>query len=371
MYASLPAPYELNPHTPQALKRGGKARRPKMVLAHFNPKELHVLDHLQGHQECCPRSGLRSYEHLEALLKNPHLVNSVHHHVRQHHAEGGSTYGVPELEHLAHEGRYGDSEMALIGPHTHRLFNAMAGHATRNPHTGHPEYFSLGDLLGGLWNGIKGIGSKVLGGLGGIGKSLFSSAKPALSQAVSGLAQQGVQALGNRIGGSAGNFISNLAPHAGNLANQGVQALGQRAFGNAEESPMTQAIGQGMGQTFNAYQSGQNLGQSLGQGLNHAGRQFGGGGLGGAMQGAGQALTQGQGFGQAMRQGAQRGFQGAGGLQGLARAGQDVYGRYQQGGNLGQAMRSGLGRYADQQLPDNASMQRLRDFEELPFAQEA
>ena len=75
--SSLPAPYELNntansnsmetPQTPQmpeaAMAKGGRAKH-KKVLAHFNTKELHEMDHLQGHTERCPKTGLRSYSHL-------------------------------------------------------------------------------------------------------------------------------------------------------------------------------------------------------------------------------------------------------------------------------------------------------------------
>lgn len=271
--SQLPAPYELQNQPPQ-MARGGHAKSKKMVVAHFNPKELHAMDHLQGNQERCPKSGLRCYSHLEELIKNPHIAEKIHHHARRHHAEGGSTYGTPELEHLAQGGQHGDSELALIGPHTHHLFNQLAGHATNNPHTGHPEYWSLGGALGGLWNGIKG--------------------------AAPGLAQMGAQALGNKIGG-----------------------------------PMGQAVSSGLGQAAQAYGNGATGAQAFGAGLHGAGGQLGGG-LGGAMQGAGSAVYQGKGLGGAMRQGAQGGLQGMGGLSGLAGMGANAFAnRGKPGGMLG------------------------------------
>lgn len=362
---SLPAPYELNQAQPQpqAFARGGSAKsskKSKMILAHFNPTELHVLDHLQGHQEKCGKTGLRSYSHLEELLKNPHIVNSVHHHVRQHHAEGGSTYGAHELEHLAHEGRNGDTEMALIGPHTHHVFNSLAGHPTINPYSGHPEYFSLKGVLGGLWNGIKGVGSKI----GGIAKSAFQS------PAVQGLAQAGIGALGgalgSKIGGNAGSYISNtLTPMASKMLPQ----VANKVLSGVQESPTTQAIGQGLGRGLEAYQNGVSPRQALGQGIAHTGQQFGSGGLGSAMQGFGRGLSQNQSLGQSLKEGAHAGFQGMGGVQGLQKAGQNILSRYQQGASPRNALGQGVQSYAQRMLPSHEGMGNLRAFEELPFAQ--
>ena len=172
---SLPAPYMMNQSQGSpvnqsiGLAKGGRAKHHKMIIAHFNPKELDILDHLQGKDERCPKSGIRTYTHLEELLKNPHIRETVHHHAR-HHAMGGDV-SMPYAHHLAAGGRHGDTELGLIGPHTHHFFNQMAGHATHNPHTGHPEYFNLGEALSGLWNGIKGgagwLGNKLSGLFGG------------------------------------------------------------------------------------------------------------------------------------------------------------------------------------------------------------
>jgi len=164
---SLPAPYAMNtmPMQPQtsAYAHGGKIKRGKMVIAHMNPHELNVLDHIQGKIERCPKSGMRSYSHLEELLKNPHILAGVHHHARCHHAMGGDIYDYSNahLNHLAAGGIHGDTELALIGPHTHDVFNQLADGATINPHDGHPQYWSLKNALTGIWNTVKSGASKV------------------------------------------------------------------------------------------------------------------------------------------------------------------------------------------------------------------
>ncbi len=174
--ASLPMPTPTAPV--QSFSHGGRAKRAKMIAAHVSPHELHILDHLQGHIERCPKTGRRSYSHLEELIKNPHIVAQIHHHTHKHHAKmareghamgGAPSYahgGTPDLHAMhpihAANGMHGDSEVALIGPHTKSLFDHYAeGGTAINPYDGHPQYFSLSGLLSGAWNAIKGIGSKI------------------------------------------------------------------------------------------------------------------------------------------------------------------------------------------------------------------
>lgn len=315
----LPAPYELNtgastsgaspysfnaqpeeqqPTPPGMMARGGRAKR-KKVIAHFNPQELHALDHLQGHQERCGKTGLRSYSGLEELLKNPHIVQNVHKSARRH-AEGGGIHTIPELRHLAEGGRNGDTELALIGPHTHHLFNQLAGHSTVNPHTGHPEYWSLGNALSGAWDTIKGAGSGAWDAVKGAGRSLLPVAGHALGTMAGGAA-------GGALGGAAGNWLGSQ-------------------LGGDESSPGAQALSQGAQNAFNAYRGGASAGQALGHGVGHAGSRLGGG-LGTAMQGAGSALRQGQGLGGALSRGAASGFNHMGGTQGLAQSGTNILNR--------------------------------------------
>ena len=289
---SLPAPYMMNQSQGSpvnqsiGLAKGGRAKHHKMIIAHFNPKELDILDHLQGKDERCPKSGIRTYTHLEELLKNPHIRETVHHHAR-HHAMGGDV-SMPYAHHLAAGGRHGDTELGLIGPHTHHFFNQMAGHATHNPHTGHPEYFNLGEALSGLWNGIKGgagwLGNKAAQG----GKWLWNTARPAL------------QDLGaNALGELANKYI----PGSADLVKSGAHGLANAALGPQEpQSGTQQALAQGLSHGLTAYKGGANAGQALGQGLMGTGNQLGGR-LGEGLIGAGSAFNRGQGLGGALHQG--------------------------------------------------------------------
>ena len=339
--SNLPAPYELNTQpqpqmeqggaSPGYLAKGGRPKHRKMVIAHFNPDELNVLDHLQGSQERCPKTGLRSYSHLEEVLKNPHITQAVQHFARKHHAIGGSAYGVPELEHLAEGGRRGDTELGLIGPYTHHLFNQLAGGATQNPHTGHPEYFSLGGALGGLWNKIKGGAGQALNVAKGVGHAALPYLKPLIN---TGLTAAGTAA-GGYLGGPAGAALgAQLGGTAGHLAGQ----LGDKAFGGGSYNPTTRAIGQGLGTAAQAYHGGASPTQALGQGLQHVGNQFQGG-MGGALQGAGNSLRQGQGWRNTLTQGAQQGFRDMGGMNVLGNAAKNIAGGFGNPGGVQGSLR--------------------------------
>lgn len=354
--SSLPAPYELNnaPGYPQASEgpqmsafaKGGRAKH-KKVLAHFSPKELHEMDHLQGHSEKCPKTGLRSYTHLEELLKNPHILGTIHRHAhshREHHAMGGN------IEHLAQGGRHGDTEMALIGPHTHHLFHQLAGRSTTNPNTGHPEFWSLGGVLGGLGTAIKGGASTVGRGL----SNAAQAASPLIRQAATSVGQ-GAKALGKGALSAAqaaaphvGTALTTLAPIA---AQMGTQYLANRLQGTPQEETFNpeSMVGmlpesmQGFGKAglgaYNAYRGGENAQKAFGQGLSQFGQGYGGG-LGNAMQGFGGAMSEGQNLRSGLGSAVNRFGQGYGGAfgQGLQNAGQS-FGR---GQNMGQAFGQGL-----------------------------
>lgn len=324
MYAMnnrMPAPYELNQQQqfmgqPQALARGGRARnRSRMVLAHMNPNELNILDHLQGNSSRDHKTGIRTYSHLEELLKNPHLVRNVHHHARAHHSNGGSA----EMEHLRAGGRHGDSELALIGDHTHHLFNQLAGHTTRNPNTGHPEYFSIGGALNGLWNTVKGVGQAIIPGLKGVAQA----AAPALMP----MAQQ---ALGDRFG-AAGQM-------AGNMLGAGANHFLGPKEGDAPANPYHEAIGRGLGRSVESYRSGASPYQAFGQGMQTAGSNLGGG-FGSAMQSTGESMGRGRGLRESLGAGARSGYNQMGGMEGLSNMASNVGQAYGRGG-LGAARQS-------------------------------
>lgn len=331
----LPAPYQLNsgastsgtpestsssfvtqPLAPPTMARGGRAKCSKKIIAHFNPEELRVLDHLQGHQEICPKTKLRSYSHLEELLKNPHIVGNIHRHMkaRSHHAMGGTSTNASELTHLAAGGRHGDTELALIGPHTHHLFNQLAGHSTTNPNTGHPEYWGLGDLLGGAWDAIKGAG-----------RALLPMAGTALGTMIGGPA-------GGAIGGMGGKWLGGL-------------------LSDDESPPEAQALSQGAQKAHNSYRRGTSPRQAAGRGFKHMGSRFGNSGLGGSFRGMGSSLMRGQGFGNSMRNTAYQGFESTGGREGLMNSARNIMGRHNSPSGMKNAFMTEAQQYGRREMP--------------------
>lgn len=331
MNTALPAPYELNtpavqPYSaaPPMMAHGGQVKHRKMIKAHFNPKELDIMDHLQGHTERCPRTGLRSYRPFEELIKNPHIVATIHNHMRKHHAMGGhqsmhphhAMRGHESLQHLAAEGRHGDREIGLIGPHTKHLFDHLAtgGHTPLNPYTDLPEYWSLKDALSGAWNAIKGVGSTIA---------------PYAGTAIGGL-----------FGGPAGAA-------AGMAAGQGLSKL---LGGGENASPAVQALGQGAQKAYDAYRGGLSPQQALAHGTQYIGGRMGGG-LGKALQGFGSAYSQGQGFGSSLGQGARTGFEQMGGTGGLMNAAKNIASSYGSQGGLGGGLTNALQDYRSKFMP--------------------
>jgi hypothetical protein len=329
-----PVPSQWTGPLPQALSHGGMAQEhhgsgshPQtdgLIAAHFNPRELDYLDHVQGHTLKIGPDQRRSYKPLEGPLANPHIMSNLHVHTREHLANGGAALPMHKAE--AADGRNGDSELAYIGPHLRGILDVYAGHKTRNPYDGHPEYFSLSGLLGGLGSAI--------GGIPLIGGALSSVAKNVLPMAGT--------ALGTMFGG----------PMGGMIGGQGANMLSGAMFGNKEPAAPAPSYNpsQGMGgQLRNAAFSA--LGNHFGQNGSALGR--------GASAGF-NALAGGQG----MRGAAQSAFQGAGGMGGLQRAGMDAYNAYRQGGQSpAQALRYGASsytapQYGPQQMPQGYQPQQ-------------
>lgn len=354
---TLPAPYELNqgsqpqisqPMQAQSFARGGSASRSKgLEPAHVNRHELAMMDHAQGGAKI-DRNGVRSYAPLEALIKNPHIVHNIHkhyHHNRKHHAQGGYS---PAMEQLREGGRNGDNELAMIGPHTHHLFNQLAGHATRNPNDGHPEYFDLSGAMSGLFNSVKGAAPGIMSGMG----NMFNSAMPAMKNiaqaALPALMPMAQQALSNM--GSAGQVGASMLP-----------AAAQAALGPTPQNmnPMYQNMGQSLGQAAQAYAGGASPQQAFGQGVQNFGGNMGGG-IGNAIQEAGQSFGQGNGFGPSMQRGMQRGFDEMGGRQGMMNSARNVgMGGLQGGwGGARQAAGNEMNQYAQRMIPRPANMQQ-------------
>jgi len=311
-----------------------------LIKAHFNPEELKYLDHIQGAtvKEGHPR--LRSYADLDKVVVNPHVMSNVHMHTREHLAAGGPAQPMGRAE--ASDGINGDTELAYIGPHLHHLLDVYAGQKTRNPYDGHPQYFSLSGLLGGL--------GKAIGGIPLIGGALSSVAQNVLPMAGT--------ALGTMMGG----------PMGGMLGSQGASMLSNSMFG-----------GQGGAQGAQPQQAAPSYNPSMGIGSQLRSAAMSGLGnhfaqntsaLGQGASAGFNALANGQGF----RGAANSAFQGAGGMQGLQRAGMDAFNAYRNGGQSpGAALRYGASsytapQYGPQPMPQGYQQQMPQMQPQMPQA---
>lgn len=134
--------------------------------AHFNKNELPTLDDLQGGATFIPGTKIRNYKRLEkSLSSNPQFRQGVDSHL-QHLARGGQIHSIREQgDNIRRSGRHGDTEAAIIGPHTRAMLNHYLGGGSINPHTGKCEYWGLSDMLSGL----KGLGDNVYNGMKSVG----------------------------------------------------------------------------------------------------------------------------------------------------------------------------------------------------------
>lgn len=162
--------------------------------AHFNPRELNRLDQAQGGRTHVPGTKIRHYKRLESMLQDPHMKEKFIAHCRENHKEGHSVGRMVEhANHMRQAGRNGDSEIALIGPHTKETLHCMmAGGGSINPMTGKHEFFGWDDI----GNGFKDAGSWAA-------KNLGSHAGAALGHHFGG--EKGA-ALGHTLGGLAGKI---------------------------------------------------------------------------------------------------------------------------------------------------------------------
>lgn len=165
--------------------QSSRKRSGNQIAVHMSPRELQVLDRIQGSiEEKMGPDGkrIRSYGALDNTLRNTHIMKHVHHHAEQHRAHGG-------MLRTAHEdfGRNGDKELAYIGPHLHKLLDKWAGRKTHNPDDGHPEYFSLGGAFEGLGRTLLPVvGGSLLSELGPVGMALGGYGGNALADALFG-----------------------------------------------------------------------------------------------------------------------------------------------------------------------------------------
>ena len=260
--ANMSAQSQPNPQKPQQnFKRGGQVKN-SYVAAHFSKKELDALDHLQGGSERHNKTGIRSYKGLEALLKNPHLLKLIHEYSTSHHAEGGSIQG------MAHNGRHGDTEMAFIGHHTRQLLDKLAGHKTRNPYDGHPEYFSLGKILGGIGKTIMRVPKGIIKGVSGIGKTFGN-----LSPTSRGMLGKAAAAAAFPIMGPAAAALPSIAKAAPNFLKhiKGFFAGKEKSSVNDLKEQANSMLGQAQQYGQNMYRKAQDKAQGMyDQGINRA-----------------------------------------------------------------------------------------------------
>lgn len=241
----------------------------KMKLAHFNPKELEELDSWQGGRTDAA-DDLRHLSGVEELLSNPEnekiILKSY-----ERHAKGGRIGELlQQADQMRHKGRHGDSEMALVGPNTLRIFNKLLNGGSVNPGTKKHEFFNLGGFLGGVGRTLSGgfntmgstLGQGVNNIIQGPGRQLASSAMNALPGAIMGGLEGGPE------GALAGASYSMMG------GQQAPQSLGQAGH-QFMNSPMGQnAMNSSYGQRAqNMYQQGSHL-YNQGRNLYNKGQQF-------------------------------------------------------------------------------------------------
>lgn len=357
MQNNLPAPYHMNPLSHESfLKRGGRAKTSGYATVHMNPHEISIMEHLQGHSRY-NKEGVKEFRHLEELLKNPHILQSSHHHARAHHADGGPTH--EEIEHLRQGGRFGDSTLASIGPNTQHFFNQLSGGGVPiNPYTGHPEYWSMGNALRGLWGTVKNVGraaAPMIQRAMPVVKDIARTALPAVLPAAQ-------EYLGNKFG----NFGQAAGQALGNAATNAVGS--QEGPGN----PYSQALGTAIGRGVESYRGGASPTQAFGQAVSGAGSHLGGG-FGGAMEGMGQSIGAGNSARNILRSGAQSGFNAMGGREGVSNMASNIAHGFGSGGFGGArtAARQQLTDYRNRALPQMpmAANQDSEPYPEYPGEQ--
>lgn len=197
----------------------------EMEKVHMKPNEIHILNQFLGGGRKT-EDGAWDLRGLEHLFNQPYVKQIMDDHMYEHEmrkmAHGG------RVEHERSEGRHGDSEIAYLPTSVSHYFDRIIGGESRNPHTGHKEYF-LPALLGGLarlaplaMRGISSLGSS----LGSLFGSASSAAAPVARAAASTLGR-GVTQLGQgaaSVGRAAGNIGSRIA------SNPYVQSAGRGAM---------------------------------------------------------------------------------------------------------------------------------------------
>ena len=263
------------------------------VMAHFSKSELPALDEAQGKATYLPGTNIRHYKGLEGHLKNDHgFANDIHQSVR-HLFEGGKIHQLrDQAAHMKHMGRGGDTEMALIGPHTKSILDHMAGGESINPHTGHPEYFSLGGVLGGIGKMSKKLlpmvsgamsmmpnGGGRIGQMAGMANQMFGGGNQGGGQ-MPGFVQKGMDFMNNNPYGQAlkmaGSHFMNTNPMA-QQAKQRAQNIFSQGNGRAQQfmdSPFGRNIMNAGRTAMDAYQGGEDFGRAAARGISNFAQNY-------------------------------------------------------------------------------------------------
>lgn len=271
----------------------------KFDLAHFNPKELEILDETQGGRHNLHPTEIRHYGKLEEMLSDP-KVEALLHKEYERHAKGGQIGEILRTaDDMRKRGRKGDIDVAVIGPNTRRIFNHLMHGGSVNPATGKSEYFNLGGMM-------KGIGKTVSRGVNSVGHMANKAASGVgnmATKAASGLGNMAMQAvpgaiMGGLEGGPAGALAGGLGSVAMNQMSGGNKGGGQKA------PSIPQNLGQ-MGQQFMNSQMGQNMGNQAKNMYNQANNAYQNSPTGQGMQRAYTRYT-GQQAPQSLQQGGQQ-----------------------------------------------------------------
>ena len=342
-------PQQLPGMPQQSFAHGGHATGDDkhFILGHFNKAELPMLDTWQGKASYIPGTKIRHYKGLEKRFVGDHIFSdTLNKHVDGHMRTGRLQELKEQAAHLKKLGRHGDTEVALIGPHTRRFLDHCTG-GDVNPHDGgHPEYFNLGDVLGGIGGAISPyvksagnwIGNKL--GAGDIGSAVTDFGSKAYDNFIKpagNFVGQFAKPIGNAIGGAfgdpkLGDTIDSVGDAASNYFNPDQQQEAG-ATGSPVEGPPTQM--QDRVNQANAFIRSP-VGQGLGAGAKKAFETYGN--YGG---GAATPEEQEQGF-----MGPQRASPGTRGREAArqgAGAGLEEYGRQTPGSFGGMAHGAGYG----------------------------
>jgi SOS response regulatory protein OraA/RecX len=97
------------------------------------------------------------YQELMAMVSMGHVAQSMESTPAKPTAESVAPVSPEQLQGLAQQGTYGDTQLAHINPQEAAVLQSMGGTGTINPNTGLPQYGFFSDL----WKGIKKVAKAV------------------------------------------------------------------------------------------------------------------------------------------------------------------------------------------------------------------